>query len=138
MFKHPVTYVDFNGNERKEDLYFHLSLPEVVRIEAEIGKPLKEHIDDLVTNNRLNDLLSFLEKVILSAYGVKTANGKAFNKSKEIREEFEYSPAYAEVFEQLVTTPDLARKFGENVTDNGKGKKNQVAPTVVNQPDQQN
>lgn len=132
MFKHNVEYVDFNGKERKEDLYFHLSLPEVTRLEAEIGKPLEEYIKELTNDQRLNELLAFLEKMMLSAYGQKTSDGKSFHKSKEIREAFEYSQAYAELFEQIITTPDLARKFGENVADNGKPKKNQVTPKIVN------
>lgn len=131
MFKHTVEYVDFNGSQRKEDLYFHLSLPEVTRLEAEIGKPLEEHIKELTTNQKLNDLLAFLERMMLNSYGQKTSDGKSFHKSKDIRDAFEYSNAYAEVFEQMMTDPDLARKFGENVADNGKTKKNQIAPKVV-------
>lgn len=130
MFKHPVTYVDFNGNDRKEDLYFHLSLPEVSRLEAEIGKPLEDYINELTGNQQLNTLLAFLEKMLLSSYGQKTTDGRSFHKSKEIRDAFEYSQAYAEIFEAVVTNPELARKFGEKVADNGR-KKNQTTPTVV-------
>jgi hypothetical protein len=132
MFKHTVNYVDFNGTEREEELYFHLSLPEVTRLEAEIGKPLDQYTKDLVANQDMKNLLDFLEKVLLNSYGRKTSDGRSFHKSKELRSEFEYSQAYAEVFEQLLTNPELAQKFGAAVSDNGKAKKNQVAPTVVN------
>lgn len=136
MFKHSVEYVDFNGNQRKEDLYFHLSVPEVLRLEAEIGKSLDDYIKELNANQDLKTLLSFLEKMILSSYGQKTSDGKSFHKSKAIRDEFEHSQAYAEVFEDVLMTPDLARKFGESVADNGKAKKNQVTPKVVQAPEQ--
>ena len=133
MFKHTVEYNDFNGNARKEELYFHLSLPEVTRLEAELnGKSLEDHIQELTTNKDLKNLLEFLEKMILNSYGQKTSDGKSFHKSKAIRDEFEYSQAYAEIFEQLLTNPELSKKFGEGVADNGKAKKNQVAPKVVN------
>lgn len=132
MFKHTVEYKDFNGNDRKEDVYFHLSLPEVVRLEAEIGKPLQDHIKELTTNQDLNKLLAFLEKLMLNAYGQKTTDGKSFHKSKELRDAFEYSNAYAEVFEQVLLNPELARKFGENVAEDGKNRKNKVEPKVVN------
>ena len=132
MFKHPVTYVDFNGNERKEDLYFHLSRHEVTRLEAEIKKPLEEYIQELTDNQNLGELLAFLEKMLLSSYGQKTSDGKSFYKTKEIREAFEYSQAYAEMFEQVMTNPELSKKFGENVAESSKPKKNQVAPTVIN------
>jgi hypothetical protein len=134
MFKHTVQYNDFNGTERKEELYFHLSLPEVTRIEAEVGKSLDEHIKELNVNQEQKKLLDFLEMVILNSYGQKTSDGKSFYKSKELRDSFEYSQAYAEVFEQLLLNPELARKFGESVADNGKVKKNQVRPQVVDNP----
>jgi hypothetical protein len=131
MFKHNIEYTDFNGMDRKEDLYFHLSTPEVTRIEAEIGKPLDEYTKELAASMDVKTLLDFLERIILNSYGKKTSDGRSFHKSKELRAEFEYSQAYAELFEQLLTNPDLARKFGESVADNGKAKKNQVSPTVT-------
>jgi hypothetical protein len=132
MFKQNITYVDFNGQERKEDFYFHLSLPEVTRLEADIGRPMEEHIKDLASSQDLKTLIDFLEKVILNAYGRKSADGRSFMKSKELRQEFEFSQAYAELFEMILTNPELARKFGEGMADNGKSKKNQVQPEVTN------
>jgi hypothetical protein len=131
MFKQNIKYVDFNGNERQEDFYFHLSSPEVIRLEAEVGEPIDVHTKNLSASMDLASLLAFLEKMILSSYGKKTTDGKSFTKSKELREEFEYSQAYAEFFEMLIQKPDLAQKFGAAVADNGK-KKNQVEPKVEN------
>lgn len=133
MFTHKITYTDFNGQERTEDFNFHLNLPEVTRLEAEIKKPLEQHVQELAAAGEVEPLLTFLEKIVLDSYGKKTTDGRAFIKNKEVREEFEYSQAYAEFFHQLLTTPELARKFGELVADNGKARKNTVAPTVVQQ-----
>lgn len=132
MYKHTVKYVDFNGNERKEDLYFHLSLPEVTRIQAEIGVDIKKHIENLVANQDHNSLLQFLERILLNSYGQKTSDGRSFHKNKEIRDAFEYSQAYAEVFEQIITNPDMARKFGESVSDNVKKGDNDALSVVDN------
>ena len=131
MFKHKIDYVDFNGTQRSEDFYFHLSLPEVTRLEAEIGKPLNQYAQEVAANQNIKELLDFIEKMVLSSYGQKSADGKSFLKSEEIRKEFEHSQAYAELFEQLLTNAELAEKFGSSVADNGKPRKNQVAPSVV-------
>jgi hypothetical protein len=131
MFKQTIEYNDFNGNARTEDFYFHLFTHEVTRIEAEIGKKLEDHTKDLVASGDLKELLDFLERIILNSYGKKTTDGRSFHKSPELRREFEYSNAYAELFEKFLTDPELARKFGEGVGDNGKTKKNVVEPTVV-------
>lgn len=134
MYKHSVEYIDFNDNPRKEDVYFHLSVPEVTRLQAEIGKDIQEHIKDLTDNKDFKELLGFLERVLLNSYGQKTSDGKSFHKSKELRDHFEYSQAYAEVFEDMMTKPELARKFGESVAATGRqnaNKPNQVTPHVV-------
>lgn len=131
MFVKEIKYVDFSGVERKENFQFHLSLPEVTRIEAKIGKPLAEHTKELVERRDLNALITFLEEIILTSYGRKSADGRFFQKNKELREEFEYSQAYAEFFEMLLTDATLAKEFGEKVADNGKVRKNAVAPKVV-------
>ena len=132
MFKHTINYVDFNGTERSEPFYFHLSLPEVVRLEAKLGKPLDEYAKEVTANKDAKQLVEFIETIVLDSYGKKSDDGKSFLKSPEYRREFEFSQAYAELFEQLLTDSDLAAKFGTSVADNGKAKKNQVAPTVVN------
>lgn len=131
MIKHSIKYTDFNGAEREEDFYFHLSLPEVTRIEAEIGMSIEDYTRELASRMEIKPLLDFLERIILNAYGRKTTDGRSFHKSKELREEFENSQAYAELFEQFFTTPGLAERFGSGIVDNGKAKKNQVAPNVI-------
>lgn len=131
MFKQTITYTDFNGTERTEDFYFHLSLPEITRLEAEIGKPLDKYTAELAHNNDANAMVNFVEKIILGSYGEKTEDGRSFHKSKELTKKFEYSQAYAELFEQMLVNKDLAKKFGEGIVDNGKKRKNQVDPKVV-------
>lgn len=131
MIKQPIIYTDFNGDERKEDFYFHLSLPEITRIELEFGMSLSDYAERLSERKDSKAMIGFLERVILMSYGRKTADGRSFHKSKELREEFEHSQAYAELFEKLLTDPELARKFGEGIADNGKARKNTVAPEVL-------
>lgn len=130
MFRQNIKYTDFNGIERDEEFHFHLSLPEVTRIEARVGS-IGEHTKQLSEEGDLNNLLTFLEGIILDSYGRKTSDGKSFLKSRALRDEFEHSQAYAELFEMLITNPDMARKFGEGIADSGKAKKNQIEPSVV-------
>lgn len=127
MFKQQITYTDFNGEERTEDFYFHLSTPEVTRLEAKAGKPLSEVAKELSESNDTEGLIQFFEEVVLMAYGIKSADGKTFKKGKEVKESFEYSQAYAEFFEMLLTDPELAKKFGEGVVAGSKKKATNVA-----------
>lgn len=133
MFKHNIEYVDFNGNDRNEDFYFHLSSPEVIRLEAKLGAPIQDYIGNLREQQDLSSLIAFLEDIILTAYGRKTSDGKSFIKNQELRVEFEYSQAYAELFEEMVSNPTLAQKFGEGVSASAKHrrKKNEFTPQIV-------
>lgn len=133
MFKHEITYTDFNDIERKEDFYFHLSTPEVIRLEAEIGGEIQAYTERIAKEQNLTELLDFMEKLILGSYGKKTLDGKSFIKNKDLRVEFEYSQAYAEMFEEMIKNPDLARRFGEGVAEAAKHrkKKNTFEPRVV-------
>ena len=122
MFKQNIEYTDFNGDARKEDFYFHLSLPEVTRIEAKLGTSIQKYTENITNEQDFKAMLEFLEDAILTAYGQKTADGRSFHKSPELRSAFENSQAYAELFEMLFTQPELARKFAEGIVDNGKKK----------------
>lgn len=130
MFKQTIEYTDFNGENRKEDFYFHLSLPEVTRIEAHYGRTIADQAAYLAEKKNLSGLLEFIERVMLSSYGEKSPDGRTFVKNEELRSNFENSQAYAELFETLLTNPELGQRFGEQVADNGK-KKNQVTPKLV-------
>lgn len=136
MIKQTVDYVDFNGQERKEDFYFHLSLPELTRIEAEVGSNLSEYIKELAGTQDVKTLLDFLERIILTSYGKKTTDGKSFLKSEDSRHEFEHSQAYAELFEKLLTDAKMAEEFGKGIGTQSKSqqKKNSVDPKVEQLP----
>lgn len=128
MYVKQIEYVDFNGTERKEDFYFHLSLPELTRIESGITGTFKEHIEELTASNKKKELLEFLELVMLTSYGVKSEDGRSFNKSPELTKAFENSQAYAEFFEMLLTEEGMAQEFGEKVGERRKVKSNKVTP----------
>lgn len=36
MLKKTIPYIDLNGVERKEDFYFHLSKPEIVKMQTSV------------------------------------------------------------------------------------------------------
>ena len=137
MFKHNINYLDFNGNERSEDFYFHLSSPEVLRLEAKIGSDISTYTKAIADQQNLAELLDFMEEIILTSYGRKTTDGKSFIKNEQLRNEFEYSQAYAELFEEVITNKELAAKFGAGVAETAKHrqKKNTFEPRVVQEDD---
>ena len=131
MFKKTIKYTDFNGTDREEDFYFHVSSHEGVRMEAKLGgRSLETYSKELSANQDMAKMIAFIEDLVLSSFGKKSEDGKNFLKSEEIRKEFEYSQAYAELFEELLTVPESAEKFATGIARQTK-KMKETTLTVV-------
>lgn len=134
MLKKTITYVDFNGKETTEDFYFNLSKPEITKLAFKYGN-LKEYIQKVVANDNVNAMIAFFEDLILSSYGIKSEDGKRFVKGEQVKLDFEYSQAYAELFEILLTSPSESLKFGEGLVSNPSDRKQKAEENVHNLDD---
>lgn len=124
-----INYVDGNGAKQTQKAYFHLSELERARITAKYarnGQDFEDYLEELKRTGNVKVQLEMLEDIILSAYGVKTDDGQGFRKGRAVREEFEYSYAYAEFFEQLFANPEKFESFIKAVM-----AKNQVSDSPV-------
>lgn len=130
MIKKTITYAGFNGNEFTEDFYFHLTAIELTKLEARLGMDIASYAQKLASENSVATMIDFLEDMILSSYGKRSDNGKQFFKSPEARAEFEYSQAYAELFEEMLTNPQSAKSFGEGLAT-GVGRAKTPSPQLV-------
>ena len=73
MLKKVITYTDYDGEERKETFWFNLSRTELVDIDMD------------------------------HKGGFKSEDGKRFIKSQQLTDEFIQSPAYDELFFELLS-----------------------------------
>lgn len=101
MLKKTITYTDFNGNPRTDDLYFNLSAPELMQLELTFPRGLQKELERIQKENDGAALFDLFEKVIMSSYGVKSDDGLAFIKNAEVREAFKESAAYPALFTEL-------------------------------------
>ena len=111
MLKKTITYVDYNGTERKEDFYFNLSKAEIMEMEMGTTGGMVEMINKIVAAQDAPAIIDMFKKMILKAYGEKSADGKRFIKSKELSEAFSQTEAYSQLFMELATDADAASKF---------------------------
>ena len=116
MIKKTIKYTDYNGEERVEECYFHMSTPEATRVLASFGgKSIDDIIDDMTRNGKVDEILAFIEKIILGSYGKKTPDGRSFYKDAEETKLFEYSNAYAELSEQLFSDTQTMEEFAKGI-----------------------
>ena len=111
MIKKTIAYTDYNGNQRKEDFWFNLTKAEVARMEMSTEGGMAEMINRIVAAQDVPSLISIFEEMIQKSYGVKTPDGRGFDKRKEDLESFMATEAYSELFMELVTDADAAAKF---------------------------
>lgn len=112
MFKHEISYTDYNGVERKETFYFNLSKAELMEMELSTQAGVEEMIRVMIATNDNAKIVGLFKDLILKSYGIKSEDGRRFIKSQELREQFEQSEAYSEFFMQMVSNEDdLQTKF---------------------------
>ena len=111
MLKKTITYTDFNDVERTEDFYFNLTKAEIMEMEMSVPGGLGGMIQKIVSAQDAPALIKLFKELILKAYGEKSTDGRFFNKSEEISNNFMNSPAYDKLFEKLTTDATYAYKF---------------------------
>ena len=111
MIKKTMTYTDFNGVERTEDFYFHLTEAEIMEMEIGTAGGLAEMIKRVVDAKDFPTILKTFKEVVLKAYGIKSPDGRRFEKSEQIAAEFAQTNAYSKLFVELATDDKAAAEF---------------------------
>ncbi len=111
MFKKPITYTNFNGETKTKDYYFNLTKAEIAEMELEIPGGLSAQLKEITEAQDTPSLVKVFKSLILRSVGVKSADGERFVKNAQIREEFEQSEAYSELFMELATNAEAAAEF---------------------------
>lgn len=113
MLKKTITYEDYNGVERTDDFYFNLTKVECMELEFGFGdgETLSGSIQTLINAGDMATVIKTIKKIVLTAYGVKSPDGKRFIKNDDVRTEFEENPAFEHLYWDLVTDAEKAAEF---------------------------
>lgn len=111
MIKKSITYTDFNGEEKTEELLFNLTKLELTNMELAYEGGFSAMIQKIVDEKDVKGIVSVIQDLILTSYGEKSPDGKRFIKNDVLRNEFAQTEAYSELFMQLATDPDAATAF---------------------------
>lgn len=111
MLKKTITYTDYNLNERTEDFYFNLTQAEVTEMEVSVEGGLVEQINRIVAAQDGKQIIETFKDIILRSYGQKSADGRRFIKTQEIRDAFVQTEAYSKLFMELATDAKAASEF---------------------------
>lgn len=132
MLKKNIKYVDYDGNDRAEDFYFNLNKAEVIELQLGTVGGLTKTLEKIVQEKDASRIIEYFKTIILKAYGEKSADGRRFIKSQELRDAFEQTEAYSELFMELASDAKMAAEFINGVLPKEAADAIDVETTDVN------
>lgn len=115
MYIKEVTYTDFNDKEKTEKVYFNLTKSEIIKLQASVDGGLAEAIDKIQEGGDPYKIVPLFDKILLAAYGQKSADGSRFIKNAALTEEFSQTAAYDAIFSELMMNREAATEFFTSV-----------------------
>ena len=111
MIKKNITYTDYNGVTRTEPFYFNLSKSELMEMEFGTVGGFTDMVQKVVATQDLPSLIKIFKDFVLKSYGIKSDDGRRFEKSEELATAFSQTEAYTTLFMELATDSKAASEF---------------------------
>lgn len=122
MIGKTIAYEDYNGNQRKETFFFHLSKAELMEMELVQDGGMEQMIQRIIDTQDRKRIVEIFKEIILKAYGEKSLDGKRFEKirdGKRLADDFAQTEAYSILFMELATDSGAATAFINGVMPQG-------------------
>lgn len=128
MLKKKVTYEDFNGDTVTETLRFHITEAEAIEWEMSegTGGGLAKHLERMGEEQNGKEIVRILKEFILRSYGELSDDGRHFVKTPEIRQKFESSKAFSDIFVEICQSTDSVTNFVNGIMPKSKNKKQET------------
>ena len=111
MWKFTAEYEDWNGNPRKRELLFNLTVAEMYSLQNSVKGGIETYYQRILDEQDNVALYKRFEDLVKLTYGVKSDDGERFIKNDEVYNSFKESAAYDVFMQYLLTTEDGAAKF---------------------------
>lgn len=130
MLTKPITYTDYDGVERTENFMFNLTKAEIAELNLTTEGGLQAAVQKIIDSRDVPEITKWFKKIIMMAYGEKSADGRRFIKSEELTESFLQTEAYSELFMELISDDNAAAAFVNGIIPK-VDKSNIPAPKLV-------
>lgn len=111
MIKKTITYLDFNDNQRTEDHYFNLTKAEVLELQTSMPGGMAAHLERMIQEQDITKLANMFTTIIEKSYGIRSEDGRYFEKTPDAWTRFKSSNAYSELLIELLGDENLAAEF---------------------------
>lgn len=115
MLKKTISFVDYDGHERKEDYYFNLDEGEIMEMELSVSGGFSTMVAKVVAEDRHPELFKIFKEMVLKSYGEKSGDGRYFMKEDEngysLARKFMQTKAYSALMMELTNDGKAAAEF---------------------------
>jgi hypothetical protein len=111
MLIREVTYTNIDGETVTEPFHFNLTRAEVIEMQVSYKGGLGEAMQRILRTKDTEQIVALIKKLILTSYGIRSDDGKHFQKSEEIRQNFVDCFAYDALFMELTNNDESAATF---------------------------
>lgn len=111
MRKERITYTDYNDEQRAEDFYFNLDRNELAKMNFMTEGGMESAINRIIDSKNVKEIVELFDTIILTAYGIKSADGRRFDKSEKISDDFKHTRAYDVLYMKLIEDSEYAAAF---------------------------
>lgn len=115
MIKKTVTYVDYLGTTRTEDLYFNLSKTELSDMQMAVDGGLNTKLDQMIRGVNNKEIYRTFVDIVLAAYGELSPDGRFHIKEDEeghkLYKRFKQSPAYDALMDEICQNEQTIAEF---------------------------
>lgn len=111
MYTKNIKYKDYKGVSHEEEFMFNLNESEIMEMELDIPGGLSGMLKQIIMTDDIVRMGRLFKQIIIRSYGIVSADGRRFIKSKEIQDEFVQTKAYDWLYSTLLRDSDEAAKF---------------------------
>ena len=136
MLKETIRFTDFNDQPAVTVEYFNLTKNEIIDLEDSIEGGLAAMMRKVEDNPTAGGVLNLLKTLTHAAYGIKSDDGKFFDKSPEITNKFVHSAFYDDFLFSLLENDSVkGLQFIRGIIPSGllEAAEAQVSSTQANQ-----
>lgn len=123
MYKQKVTYINYEGEEKTQEIMFNISKVEIIRLQAKYDGDYIGYLQKIAKSEDNEKILEFLEDFILRAYGRKVTDEDGIERFEKkdkdgrlLADKFAETEIYSEFITYLMTDEENGLSAEQKLT----------------------
>lgn len=101
MLKQKVTYINKAGELAEATVLLHLSAGDVYELDMRTERGMLNYVNKIIADKNHQAMIDLFEDIVSTAYGKRSQDGKKFEKSEQIKQDFAKSRVFKALIKEL-------------------------------------